>query len=243
MVSIRQFRNLQPTWAAHDPSSNVQQFSFVTVLNPDELKHKTHKRQIRKHAKRDVDRVKAKRHRAGIEDLNTKTGLVPASGPETPTTRTISSPLSDGAFSFDSKLQAADSDEVNFEDLEYLRPIGAGRGFEPFLSYPFKPTARMVMLLDHMLEAQSLHKRSIRMLWITIGMLDRDAFNITMANAANFLASSQGLGYVETTESTHFYTITVQAVSKRLATPSESTTDGLIGAILGLACLDVGIRF
>lgn len=89
------------------------------------------------------------------------------------------------------------------------------------------------------MDVEKLYHRHIRMLWITIAMYDEDSFNITLAHASNLLAKHQGLGYFETEESIKYYTITVQAVSKRLQAPSESTSDGLIGTILGLACLDV----
>jgi len=43
----------------------------------------------------------------------------------------------------------------------------------------------------------------------------------------------------ETTELIKHYSTSLHAVSKRLQDPVDSTSDGVIGAILGFACLDI----
>jgi murein L,D-transpeptidase YcbB/YkuD len=70
-------------------------------------------------------------------------------------------------------------------------------------------------------------------------MADKDAFNITLAHASNLLAQARNQKYSETRESLKYYTSSVQAVSKRLQHATERTSDGVIGTILGFACLDV----
>jgi hypothetical protein len=76
-------------------------------------------------------------------------------------------------------------------------------------------------------------------MWITIGMSDSSAFGITLASASLALAQESRQAAGETTESMTHYTTSVHAVSKRLQDPVDSTSDGVIGAILGFACLDV----
>ena len=79
----------------------------------------------------------------------------------------------------------------------------------------------------------------MRVMWMTIGMSDSSAFNITLASAYLALARESRQPAGETTESMKHYTNSVHAVSKRLRDPVDSTSDGVIGAILGFACLDV----
>jgi len=76
-------------------------------------------------------------------------------------------------------------------------------------------------------------------MWITIAMSDSSAFHITLAHASNLLAQEHNQWTGETTESMKHYTTSLHAVSKRLQDPVDSTSDGVIGAILGFACFDV----
>jgi hypothetical protein len=76
-------------------------------------------------------------------------------------------------------------------------------------------------------------------MWITIAISDSSAFQITLAHASILLAQAHNQWTGETTESMKLYTTSVHAVSKRLQDPIDSTSDGVISAILGLACLDV----
>lgn len=70
-------------------------------------------------------------------------------------------------------------------------------------------------------------------------MSDSSAFHITLAHAAFLPTKEYNQSPVETTESIKHYTASVHAVSKRLQDPVDSISDGVIGAILGLTCLDV----
>lgn len=81
-------------------------------------------------------------------------------------------------------------------------------------------------------------KQPMRLLWVSIAMLDRDSFNITMAIASNMLGRVNGEQH-ETTEAMQYYTASVQSISKRLLHPHEGLKDTVLGTVLGLACLDV----
>jgi hypothetical protein len=89
------------------------------------------------------------------------------------------------------------------------------------------------------LHFERLHSRPVRLLWVSLAMADRDSFSITLAHASNLIAQARDQGYAETRESLKYYTSAVQAVSKRLQISTDSTSDGVIGTILGFACLDV----
>lgn len=70
-------------------------------------------------------------------------------------------------------------------------------------------------------------------------MSDSSAFHITLAKASILHAQELNQWTGETTDSMKHYTTSVHAVSKRLQDPVDSTSDGVIATILGLACLDV----
>ena len=70
-------------------------------------------------------------------------------------------------------------------------------------------------------------------------MSDSSAFHITLAYASMLFAQEHNQCTGETIESMKHYTTSVHAVSKRLQDAVDSTSDGVIGTILGFACLDV----
>lgn len=79
----------------------------------------------------------------------------------------------------------------------------------------------------------------MRAMWITIAMSDSSAFHITLAHASILLAREHNQWAGETAESMKHYTTSVHAVSKRLQDSVDSISEGVIGTILGFACLDV----
>jgi hypothetical protein len=79
----------------------------------------------------------------------------------------------------------------------------------------------------------------MRVTWITIGMSDSSAFNLTLASASVALAQESNPAARETIESMKYYTTSIRALKQRLQDPVDSTSDGVISTILGFACLDV----
>ena len=144
---MEDFRNIEPTFATSVPANQPRAFSFVTVQNPDELKQKSRQSLIRKHAKQDVDRAKARKHRATIQTLKREqpVQISPAhrnAGSARLASTSLASP-SDG--------KSAANKDRNFQplpDIEILKPIGAGRGLVPFAPYPVKPSTRDIQLFD-----------------------------------------------------------------------------------------------
>jgi hypothetical protein len=76
--------------------------------------------------------------------------------------------------------------------------------------------------------------------WFTIGIADRSAFHLTMANAVMLFAEETGSKGSETTESMMFYTMSLRSVNKRLQDPVDGISEGVIGTVLGFVCHDVG---
>jgi hypothetical protein len=77
--------------------------------------------------------------------------------------------------------------------------------------------------------------------WITIGISDHSAFHLTMANASMLLAIETGSKTIETSESLNYYSMSLRSVEKRLQDPVDSTSEGVIGAVLGFVCHDVSL--
>ena len=76
-------------------------------------------------------------------------------------------------------------------------------------------------------------------IWYTIGMSDGGAFNITLASAIFHQNLFLGNPVADDTESTVYYTNSIQSMTQRLQDPRESTSDGVVATILGLTCFDV----
>jgi cell division septation protein DedD len=144
---LRHFRSVDPIFATNAPTNDSQEFTFVTIRNPEELRQRARQSLIRKHAKQDVDRAKVKRHRATIESLKpltikspkstrasthkpgqSKSGQISARHDQNPgtgvPTTTETSQEKDGSLSL---------------DTQRLLPLN---------SYPLKPTPRMVQLFN-----------------------------------------------------------------------------------------------
>jgi len=88
-------------------------------------------------------------------------------------------------------------------------------------------------------QSGELQRLPMRATWASIAMSDSSAFHITLAHASILLAQEHNQLNIETTELMQHYTATLHAVSKRLQDPVDSISDGVIGTILGFACLDV----
>jgi hypothetical protein len=71
-------------------------------------------------------------------------------------------------------------------------------------------------------------------------MSDTSTFQLTVANAAVVYAAGAGDKFRETPESLKHYNMSVRSVNKRLQDPVDGISEGLIGAVIGFACHDVG---
>jgi hypothetical protein len=71
-------------------------------------------------------------------------------------------------------------------------------------------------------------------------MSDQSAFHLAMANAALFFDREIGSENVESSESTKYYTMSLQVINKRLQDPVDKISEGVMGTVLGFACHDVG---
>ncbi|KIW03913.1 uncharacterized protein PV09_04756 [Verruconis gallopava] len=248
MPTSNKFGSVEPTFVAKVPGYTSPKFSFVTITNPGDLTDKEKKRKIRQHAKRQFDRSKARTYRARFENEGAHAKSVQRTPAVVPLSNASPEPITvDQTGAQDRRLELIPSVPVARSVLttaplipmSYLRPLGAGRGYEPFKAYPVPATPRMIQLLDFMVQHRSLYQRPMASIWLSIGMADKDCFYITLAQASNSLSRFQGNPYPETPESIRFYSKAVKALNKRISCDADRTSDGVVGTILGLAYLDM----
>jgi hypothetical protein len=160
MLTLNHFGSLEPSFVADVPNQTTPRFSFVNIQRPEELRDRTKQSLVRRHAKRDADRVKSSRRRAQIMTSSTEPGFEQAA-PKIPDTEQAENLFHDRRTeevddirnstgrppvrSYDERLGPTENMSYS---LDILKPLGAGRGLTPFASYPVKPTARATQLID-----------------------------------------------------------------------------------------------
>ncbi|RFU24341.1 hypothetical protein B7463_g11997, partial [Scytalidium lignicola] len=253
MLTLKDFGSISPTFVANVPVKKSPKFLFVSITNPDDIKNPTKQITIRRHAKRDANRAKNTRQNSQFKRLIVQTtpnkAVVPRSSvpynPSAPQQRSEQQWQQADTVDVSSENppvieqdKSPESLNTNFNSLAFLRPLGAGRGLNPFAPYPVEPNSRTVQLLDYSQQVGELQHHPMRAIWITIGMSDTSAFHLTLSSASLTLAQKCNQAAGETTESINYYTTAAHTISERLQDPVDSTSDGVVGTILGFACLD-----
>jgi hypothetical protein len=116
------------------------------------------------------------------------------------------------------------------------RHLGIGFGLTPFqsLPIPYDPTAnRLVEFLHH--DALTNYQPLLE-IWFSIALEDVSSFHLIVSNAATLWNERNK---VNTYEPTKHYNMSINSVRARISDPIDRMSDGLLGAILGLACQDV----
>ncbi|OCL09727.1 hypothetical protein AOQ84DRAFT_353898 [Glonium stellatum] len=217
----------------------ASQFAFINITNPKDLTRADNQRTIRRHAW-DAGRPHGRRRRRNYTfDLSSfylpavnSASIVPVQQVDN-----------------DREHQKHETSKIGFKEAEmvphdqyppidYIRPLGAGRGLDPLAPFPVPSNPRIVQLIDF---AQKDSKQ-MRVIWISVGMSDRSAFQLSLASSAFFMARQNDPQVQENTESLGYYTAALSSVNGRLLDPTESTSEGLIGAILGFCCYDCTVR-
>lgn len=86
--------------------------------------------------------------------------------------------------------------------------------------------------------------RPFRTVWFSMALTDASAVLVALANAAMFLDQRQRAHtyrYETSAECLTYYGQCVQQVTRRLGDVRENLSEGVITAILGLICHDVGV--
>ena len=79
----------------------------------------------------------------------------------------------------------------------------------------------------------------MRIIWISVGMSDRSAFQLSLAHSALLMARQDDPRIQENNEALKYYTNALNSVNNRLCDPTDNTSEGIIGAILGFCCYEV----
>jgi hypothetical protein len=160
MSTLNDFGSMAPTFIARVPLKKSPRFLFVTISNPDEIKNPTKQSIIRRHAKRDADRARKSRQNPQIESLTVETQFNQPTVSH-PSNHSTEQTLGEKQNQVDMLYLSSEGTPVTERDkspgwlnnkprsLAFLRPLGAGRGFNPFAPYPVEPNSRTIQLLDY----------------------------------------------------------------------------------------------
>lgn len=164
MSTLNDFGSIEPTFFANIPLQKSPRFLFVTISNPDEIRDPTKQTTIRRHAKRDADRARKRRHKIQAESLMLERRVKQSevSYPRERCNTSAEQPPgkqktqeADAVYLSTERPPVTDHDispeRLNNESssLAFLRPLGAGRGFNPLAPYPVEPSSRKTQLLDY----------------------------------------------------------------------------------------------
>jgi hypothetical protein len=75
--------------------------------------------------------------------------------------------------------------------------------------------------------------------WWSIGQLDSTAFFVTLANASRLISQKYPFEPKESPEAITLYTKSIQCLQKRLQTPVDGLSEGVIVSVLEFAYYDV----
>ncbi|KAI0120350.1 hypothetical protein F4776DRAFT_250953 [Hypoxylon sp. NC0597] len=196
-------------------------FEFVNVANPGDVKR--HSTKIRRHVMKDIGKARRKPRakKRGEFVLGEGCSSSPSNGNEAQP-NTMSRALAPPSPWLDTNLNT--------------------------LVYPTEMDEDRLSLVRFLVdEAQSTY-RPFRFPWITMGLSDSSAFYITLANAALYRgiktdpqAQKQKPEFNTNVEAMKWYTLSLASITKRLANPAESDSEGLVIAVTGFVCHDSSI--
>jgi hypothetical protein len=126
-------------------------FVFVTINNPKDIRDRTKQTRIRSHARKDAGRRVRKQkgfHFIYESGSTVLTNDTPNPNPADPAGTVIQAPK---FLECNEGGKRSSNDQPNLtllSSIASIRPLGAGRGYNPFASFPIKSTPRVVQLID-----------------------------------------------------------------------------------------------
>lgn len=193
-------------------------FEFVNVARPSDVKR--HSTQIRRHVMKDIGKARRKprpkKHREII----------------------LGEPDAEESAKND------DDDEERENASRVLsRPSPLRDGSLSTMEFPIDMDEERMGLVRFMVDEARAYYRPFRFPWLSMGLSDAASWHITLANAALY-RSNPGAKKTEFTscvEAMKWYTMSLASVTKRLADPVTSDSEGLVIAITGFVCHDSSI--
>jgi hypothetical protein len=151
MSPAPEIRSRQPDFVVPGLGRKSPKFVFVTINDPKDIRNPRKQTIIRSHARKDAGRKERKREGfIFVHERGTPTSAVDTlkSIPVDPARTAIPALESLGSDETENKSLDNHPDILPLLSITSLRPLGAGRGYNPFASFPIEPTPRVVQLID-----------------------------------------------------------------------------------------------
>ncbi|KAI0834121.1 hypothetical protein F5Y06DRAFT_279919 [Hypoxylon sp. FL0890] len=199
----------------------MPEFEFVNVGNPCDVKR--HSTKIRRHVMKDIGKARRKPRakKRGEFVIGEESSASTSNGDET--------------------QSSSASQALTLPSPKLDRNLNT-------LVYPVEMDEDRLNLVRFLVDEARATYRPFRFPWITMGLSDSAAFHITLANAALFRgikadpqALKQKPEFSSNADAMKWYTLSLASVTKRLADPAESESEGLVIAITGFVCHDSSI--
>ncbi|KAI1804953.1 hypothetical protein F4811DRAFT_570589 [Daldinia bambusicola] len=196
----------------------MPEFEFVNVARPSDVKR--HSTKIRQHVMKDIGKARRK--------------------PRTEKTRR-EVPVLGGSSSSVAAADRNREERSSSLSSSLTLPSPMADSSLQTLPYPIDMNEERLSLIRYIVDEAKSHYRPFRFTWLTMGLSDTAAWQITLANAASYRKASQDSVTAEyscSVEAMKWYTLSLASITKRLADPNETDSEGLIVAITGFVCHD-----
>ncbi|KAI1502410.1 hypothetical protein F5X99DRAFT_379426 [Biscogniauxia marginata] len=203
----------------------MPEFEFVNVGRPDDVKR--HSTKIRRHVMKDIGKARRRPKKRGQTTVDEQVVSSDSQGDDL-------GPSPPAAAVIRSHDLCAASQALAF----------ANPGVDGSLSamvYPTEMDEERLNLARYMFAEARANYRPFRFPWLSMGLSDPAAWHITMANAVLFRGMKPGglkPDYNSSMEAMKWYTRSLESITRRLADPAESDSEGLIVAVAGFICHD-----
>jgi len=155
MSWIPDFRSVSPTFVVNSTANISPKFVFVSIDKPEDIRDPKRQKAIRRHARRGKEREARRRDDVGFVHEFPVANMAAES--------TNSDQSSGHLEKVKHLVQAHENPRTNdaqfpnppspkaleFVSLDFLRPIGNGRGYNPLAPFPIKTTPRVIQLVDY----------------------------------------------------------------------------------------------
>ncbi|KAI1209836.1 uncharacterized protein F4807DRAFT_75504 [Annulohypoxylon truncatum] len=194
----------------------MAKFEFVNVATPGDVKQ--HSTTIRRHVMKDIGKARRKPRTKNRGEVIIGEG---------------------------SSAATKDKDEAQANSpSRFLKlPSPQMDGSLHTIEFPIDMDQKRMSLIQYIVDEARTTYRPFRFPWLTMGLSDIAAWHITLANAVIYRGLKPGEKKTEITslEAMKWYTLSLASITKRLADPVESNSEGLIIAVTGFACHDASI--
>ncbi|KAI5922556.1 hypothetical protein F4810DRAFT_673005 [Camillea tinctor] len=210
----------------------MPEFEFVNVGRPDDVKR--HSTKIRRHVMKDIGKARRRPKKRGQTTIDEQVVSPNPTGssPETAAAAAAAAVATPAEPHPNEDLSAAAS-------LAFAHPNVDGS--LSTMVYPTEMDEVRLNLARYMFAEARANYRPFRFPWMSMGLSDPAAWHITMANAVLFRSMKPGCvkpDYSSSMEAMKWYTRSLESITRRLADPAESNSEGLIIAVAGFICHD-----